>query len=143
MTAFNTLPGFPIRTSPGHSSLDNSPELFAACYVLLRLSTPRHPPSALHSLISIPLLQSLRAVKKLKIFLRILSNPLFRHLIYLEQISRFTRPYSLSLSSILFSKTNGGFNSQPVSEAALYAGWMWVSRFFYYFCPFFQNCHIY
>ena len=85
MTAFITLPGFPIRTSPGHSSLDNSPELFAACYVLLRLSTPRHPPSALHSLISIPLLQSLRAVKKSKILLRILSNPLFRHLIILSK----------------------------------------------------------
>ena len=58
VTALIALPGFPIRTSPGHSSFDNSPELFAVCYVLLRLSAPRHPPCALHSLISIPLLQS-------------------------------------------------------------------------------------
>ena len=57
------LPGFPIRTSPGHSSFGNSPEHFAAYNVLLRLSAPRHPPCALHSLISIPLLQSLRALK--------------------------------------------------------------------------------
>ncbi len=57
------LPGFPIRTSPGHSSFGNSPEHFAAYNVLLRLSAPRHPPCALHSLISIPLLRSLRASK--------------------------------------------------------------------------------
>ena len=54
VTALIALPGFPIRISPGHSSFDNSPELFAVCYVLLRLSTPRHPPYALKSLIIHP-----------------------------------------------------------------------------------------
>ena len=42
--------GFPIRTSPDHSSVDSSPRLFAASYVLLRLLVPRHPPSALSNL---------------------------------------------------------------------------------------------
>lgn len=43
-------PGFPIRTSPDHCAFDHSPELFAAYHVLLRLSTPRHPPCTLSSL---------------------------------------------------------------------------------------------
>ena len=42
--------GFPIRTSPDHSSVDSSPRLIAASYVLLRLLVPRHPPSALSNL---------------------------------------------------------------------------------------------
>ena len=47
-----TLPatGSPIRTSPDRSSFSSSPGLFAAFYVLPRLSTPRHPPSALTNL---------------------------------------------------------------------------------------------
>ena len=43
-------PGFPIRRSPDQSSFDSSPRLIAACHVLHRLSTPRHPPCALSSL---------------------------------------------------------------------------------------------
>ena len=43
-------PGFPIRTSPDQSSFDSSPRLIAACHVLHRLSTPRHPPCTLTSL---------------------------------------------------------------------------------------------
>jgi hypothetical protein len=39
--------GFPIRKSPGQSLLGGSPELIAACHVLLRLLTPGHPPCAL------------------------------------------------------------------------------------------------
>lgn len=42
--------GFPIRTSPDHSSFANSPGLIAGYYVLHRLLMPRHPPCALHSL---------------------------------------------------------------------------------------------
>ncbi len=47
-----TLPGTgsPIRTSPDQSLFADSPKLFASYYVLHRLLTPRHPPSALHSL---------------------------------------------------------------------------------------------
>ena len=47
-----TLPwtGFPIRKSPGQSLFGGSPELIAACHVLHRLLTPRHPPPALSSL---------------------------------------------------------------------------------------------
>src|ERR1700761_1430357 len=44
------LPGFPIRKSSDHSSVDSSPRLIAASYVLLRLLVPRHPPCALISL---------------------------------------------------------------------------------------------
>jgi hypothetical protein len=47
-----TLPatGFPIRKSPDQRSFSSSPRLIAAFYVLPRLSTPRHPPSALINL---------------------------------------------------------------------------------------------
>ena len=39
--------GFPIRTSPDHSLLGNSPRLIAASDVLHHLLQPRHPPYAL------------------------------------------------------------------------------------------------
>src|SRR4249919_599505 len=42
--------GFPIRTSPDHSSVVNFPGLIADSYVLHRLLMPRHPPCALSSL---------------------------------------------------------------------------------------------
>ena len=58
VTALIALPGFPIQKSSDHSSFDNSPKLFAVYYVFHRLSAPRHPPCALYSLISIPLLRS-------------------------------------------------------------------------------------
>ena len=44
--------GFPIRTFPDHSLVGNSPGLFAASHVLLRLRLPRHPPCALRSLVT-------------------------------------------------------------------------------------------
>jgi hypothetical protein len=43
-------PGCPIRRSPDQSLFDGSPGLIAACHVLHRLSTPRHPPCTLSSL---------------------------------------------------------------------------------------------
>ena len=43
-------PGFPIRTPPDQRSVANSPGLIAGSHVLHRLSVPRHPPCALHSL---------------------------------------------------------------------------------------------
>ena len=49
-------PGCPIRRSPDHSLFSGSPKLIAASHVLLRLSTPRHPPIALSSLTINPLL---------------------------------------------------------------------------------------
>ncbi len=45
-----SLRGFPIRTSPDHSSFTNSPGLIAGYNVLHRLLVPRHPPIALSSL---------------------------------------------------------------------------------------------
>jgi len=42
--------GFPIRTPSDHSSVDSSPRLIAASYVLHRLLVPRHPPCALINL---------------------------------------------------------------------------------------------
>ncbi len=44
--------GFPHSDISGSKSARNSPELNAACYVLHRLSVPRHPPNALRRLIS-------------------------------------------------------------------------------------------
>ena len=45
-----TLDGFPHSDIPGSKPACGSPGLIAACYVLRRLSAPRHPPSALCSL---------------------------------------------------------------------------------------------
>jgi hypothetical protein len=42
--------GLPHSETSGSKSAGDSPELFAACHVLLRLSTPRHPPNALLAL---------------------------------------------------------------------------------------------
>ena len=97
VTALIALPGFPIRISPGHSSFDNSPELFAVYNVLLRLSTPRHPPCALYSLISIPLLQSLRASKSRMV-------ALIQTLDFFRTNLSICSPLYLSLSSLHFSK---------------------------------------
>jgi hypothetical protein len=44
------VPGYPIRTSWDHSSVDNSPRPIAASHVLHRLLVPRHPPCALNNL---------------------------------------------------------------------------------------------
>ena len=52
MTGFFTRPGFPIRTPPDQSLIGDSPRLFAAIHVLLRLLAPRHPSHALSSLLS-------------------------------------------------------------------------------------------
>src|ERR1700712_1580373 len=44
------LLGFPIRKSSDQRSVDSSPRLIAASYVLHRLLVPRHPPCALNNL---------------------------------------------------------------------------------------------
>ena len=44
------MPGFPIRKSSDLSSVDSSPRLIAASYVLHRLLVPRHPPCAFNNL---------------------------------------------------------------------------------------------
>ena len=44
------MPGFPIRKSSDHSSVDSSPRHIAASHVLHRLPVPRHPPCALKHL---------------------------------------------------------------------------------------------
>jgi hypothetical protein len=50
VTGFRVLPGFPIRKSSDHSSVDSSPRHIAASHVLHRLLVPRHPPCALNNL---------------------------------------------------------------------------------------------
>ena len=47
-----TPAGFPHSDISGSKSARDSPELFAACHVLLRLLAPRHPPRALKILFS-------------------------------------------------------------------------------------------
>ena len=49
-SGYPVMPGCPIRTSPDQSLFGGSPELIAACRVLHRLCTPRHPPYTLSSL---------------------------------------------------------------------------------------------
>ena len=51
-SAFTVAPGFPIRRSQDQCLFDGSPGLIAACHVLHRLITPRHPPCTLSSLIT-------------------------------------------------------------------------------------------
>ena len=51
-SACTVTPGCPIRKSQDQSSFDNSPGHIAACHVLHRLITPRHPPYTLSSLIT-------------------------------------------------------------------------------------------
>ena len=51
------VPGSPIQTPPDQRSLGNSPMLFAAHHVFLRLLAPRHPPLALYSLATNHLIQ--------------------------------------------------------------------------------------
>ena len=46
------LGGFPHSDISGSTPVDSSPKLFAACHVLLRPLTPRHPPCALTNLIN-------------------------------------------------------------------------------------------
>ena len=50
VTALSMLPGYPIRKSSDHSSVDSSPRHIAASHVLHRLLVPRHPPCALTNL---------------------------------------------------------------------------------------------
>ena len=73
MTALIALPGFPIQKSSGHSSFDNSPKLIAVYYVFHRLSAPRHPPCALYSLISIPLLRNEVVMTKTILYIIVVS----------------------------------------------------------------------
>ena len=51
----STLPetGCPIQKSPDQSLFSSSPKLIAAYHVFHRLLTPRHPPIALNSLVTI------------------------------------------------------------------------------------------
>ncbi len=49
-SACTVTTGCPIRRSPDQRLFDTSPGLIAACHVLHRLSTPRHPPCTLSSL---------------------------------------------------------------------------------------------
>jgi hypothetical protein len=80
------MPGFPIRTSSDHSSVDSSPRLIAASYVLHRLLMPRHPPYALNNLLqrcSHPLCSSQTPTRK--------PWPSRRHLPRMSPPSRFAR----------------------------------------------------
>ena len=58
--------GFPHSDIPGSKFTGNSPRLFAACHVLHRLSTPRHPPDALRRLISLPANRAKTLLKRIK-----------------------------------------------------------------------------
>ena len=52
ITRYRQSGGLPHSEILGSALARNSPRLIAACYVLHRLSVPRHPPNALHYLIS-------------------------------------------------------------------------------------------
>ena len=64
-----SLPGSPIQIPSDQCLFSNSPMLFAAFHVFLRLLTPRHPPLALHSLATNHLLQSCWCIFSLHLFL--------------------------------------------------------------------------
>ena len=52
--------GLPHSEIHGSKAARSSPRLIAACHVLHRLSVPRHPPDALHTLVLIALLEGYR-----------------------------------------------------------------------------------
>ena len=77
--------GFPHSEICGSQDICSSPQLIAACHVLLRLLMPRHPPCALHSLIlfgslltknymSFPFMLCYPFTEKLNIFVFLLSH---------------------------------------------------------------------
>lgn len=63
------VPGFPIRTSSDQCSVDSSPRLIAASYVLHRLPVPRHPPCALKHL------QHKKPIRKKKLHINTQTHP--------------------------------------------------------------------
>jgi hypothetical protein len=104
--AFATL-GFPIRTSPAQRSVGNSPELFAATHVLLRLLAPRHPPHALSSLLTL--------ISRKPASRRILQNsrPRSRPQLFAadpEECIRLSHPLPARLASRLSSPSTGESN---------------------------------
>ena len=70
-----TIAGFPHSDICGSMFICNSPQLFAACHVLLRRLVPRHPPYALSSLI---LFLSLCGLFFLKTFQILSSNVIYK-----------------------------------------------------------------
>jgi len=61
---YTLLCGFPHSEIPGSKGVSTSPGLSAAYHVLHRLSTPRHPPDALHSLTPLHNRQPVFAMQK-------------------------------------------------------------------------------
>ena len=78
-----TCDEFPHSDICGSSSICNSPQLFAACHVLLRRHVPRHPPYALRSLFFISILLKV-VFRLLLLFLKKILSTVFR--INLDQI---------------------------------------------------------
>jgi hypothetical protein len=81
--------GFPHSEIPGSKRVCRSPRLIAAYHVLHRLLTPRHPPSALSSLIS--------ARSRALVILRLADGETYLHS---GRTSAFTRFVCLGLSKI-------------------------------------------
>ena len=81
--------GFPHSEIPGSKRVCRSPRLIAAYHVLHRLLTPRHPPSALSSLIS--------ARSRTLVILRFTDGETYPHA---GRTSAFTRFVCLGLSKI-------------------------------------------
>ena len=131
MTALVALPGFPIQKSSGHSSFDNSPKLIAVYYVFHRLSAPRHPPCALYSLIIHPT-PSKPEPRKAGISTDCSNLSILRHLMFGLDLHPIAHYFSLSLSSIRFSRCLSDV-IHPVGEACLYALRRQVSNSFFFF----------
>ena len=88
--------GFPHSEICGSMAMCASPQLFAACHVLLRLSVPRHPPCALprwtviHSVVSGPGSSFNISVIR-RVLCRIFTCPAFRQFLWLYLYSLFSR----------------------------------------------------
>ena len=90
-----TPAGFPHSDIPGSKRACRSPRLFAACYVLLRLSVPRHPPSTLSNL-------TIKCLDLMRSAVESLTD---------SSCISFYNPYSIVNEHFTVAKTNAGFDS--------------------------------
>ena len=74
--------GFPHSDICGSLCICHSPQLFAAYHVFLRLSVPRHPPSALSCLTSSSFARPPSVAASLRSFLKMISPEIFFFLSY-------------------------------------------------------------
>ena len=101
--------GLPHSDICGSKPARDSPQLFAACHVLLRLWMPRHPPYALSSL-TINLFEKLKRLKSSK------NSKSSRTPLNSIRTHRFCVRCALSATSVLCPSIQFSKNSSPATD---------------------------